>query len=62
MLIFFLKKIEIKNLIFKYPSTEKKVIDNLSISINKGETIGIAGASGEGKSTLLDLICGLQTN
>ena len=29
----------IKNLIFKYPSTEKKVIDNLSISINKGETM-----------------------
>ncbi len=57
--IFFKKKIEVKNLIFKYPSTEKKVIDNLSISINKGETIGIAGASGEGKSTLLDLICGL---
>ncbi len=57
--IFFKKKIEIKNLIFKYPSTEKKVIDNLSIDINKGETIGIAGASGEGKSTLLDLICGL---
>ena len=57
--IFFKKKIEIKNLIFKYPSTEKKVIDNLSISINKGETMGFAGASGEGKSTLLDLICGL---
>ena len=57
--IFFKKKIEVKNLIFKYPSTEKKVIDNLSIDINKGETIGIAGASGEGKSTLLDLICGL---
>lgn len=57
--IFFKKKIEVKNLIFKYPSTEKKVIDNLSISINKGEAIGIAGASGEGKSTLLDLICGL---
>ena len=57
--IFFKKKIEIKNLIFKYPSTEKKVIDNLSININKGETIGIAGESGEGKSTLLDLICGL---
>tara|TARA_B100000989_G_scaffold255083_1_gene203900 strand:- start:18411 stop:20135 length:1725 start_codon:yes stop_codon:yes gene_type:complete len=57
--ILFKKKIEIKNLIFKYPLTEKKVIDNLSININKGETIGIAGASGEGKSTLLDLICGL---
>ena len=57
--IFFKKKIEVKNLIFKYPSTEKKVIDNLSININKGETIGIAGESGEGKSTLLDLICGL---
>ena len=57
--IFFKKKIEVKNLIFKYPSTEKKVIDNLSISINTGEAIGIAGASGEGKSTLLDLICGL---
>ena len=55
----FNKMIEIKNLIFKYPLTEKKVIDDLSININKGETIGIKGTSGEGKSTLLDLICGL---
>lgn len=52
-------KIEIKNLTYKYPLTEKKIMENISFEIKPGERIGIAGKSGAGKSTLLDLLCGL---
>ena len=52
-------RIEIKNLTYKYPLTEKKIIENISFEIKPGERVGIAGKSGAGKSTLLDLLCGL---
>ena len=52
-------KIEIKNLTYNYPLTEKKIIENISFEIKPGERVGIAGKSGAGKSTLLDLLCGL---
>ena len=37
-----------------------KVLENFSLSIHQGETIGLVGASGSGKSTLLHIICGLD--
>ena len=57
----FLDKIEIKNLSFKYPNTEKKIIKNLSLSINHGSVIGIVSESGVGKTTLINLLLGLIT-
>ncbi|MCL1924390.1 MAG: energy-coupling factor transporter ATPase [Defluviitaleaceae bacterium] len=51
--------IEIENLIFEYP--EKKVINNLSLSIKKGEFVTILGENGSGKSTLAKLFNGLLT-
>lgn len=41
---------------FSYPGTEKKVLDHFNFKIRKGEKIGIAGASGAGKSTILRLL------
>ena len=53
----FEKKLVIKDLSFSY--TDKKIINNLQLSINKGEFIGIIGESGTGKTTLINILLGL---
>lgn len=50
--------LELKNITFKYPSRDKKIINNISFSIKKCEIVGIKGKSGIGKTTLVDLIIG----
>jgi ABC-type multidrug transport system fused ATPase/permease subunit len=55
----FRKTIEIKNLTFFYKDQKNKILDNVNLTINKGETIGVYGESGSGKSTLIDIIIGL---
>lgn len=51
--------IEFKNVNFTYPSLNHNVIDNLSLTINKGETIAIVGLNGAGKTTFIKLLLGL---
>lgn len=51
--------IEIKNLSFKYNNSEENALNDISLSINKGDFIGIAGTSGSGKTTLTRAINGL---
>lgn len=58
--LIFRNQIELKNLCFSFPNSESKVLDNLSIKIQKGTTIGIIGKSGSGKSTLIDILLGLH--
>ena len=57
--ITFNSSIEFKNINFSYPETTNKAIANLSFKINKGQSIALIGKSGSGKTTIVDLICGL---
>ena len=43
---------------YKYPETEKNVINKINLEIKKGDHIGIRGESGSGKTTFVDLITG----
>ncbi len=50
-------KIEFKNVCFAYPNTSGGyILDNISFTVNEGETLAIIGATGSGKSTLIKLI------
>lgn len=49
-------EIEFKNVNFKYPDAEDYVLSDISFSIKKGETLAIIGATGCGKSTVINLI------
>ncbi|GFH40476.1 energy-coupling factor ABC transporter ATP-binding protein [Lactococcus insecticola] len=51
--------IDVKNLKYRYPKTDKIVLDNLTFSVEKGEFIGIIGANSAGKSTLGQALIGL---
>lgn len=53
-------KIEFKNVDFKYyKNSKEKVLDNISFIINPGETVGIIGSTGSGKTTLISMIARL---
>ncbi len=52
--------VELENLSFGY-SSEKLVLDNISLTVKRGQKLGIIGPSGCGKSTLVNLICGLYS-
>lgn len=51
-----IESIEIKKLKFKYPGTERYVLDDVDFSVKKGQFIGIVGTVGSGKSTLVKII------
>jgi len=53
------KKIEFKNVSFKYANSKKKILNDISLKIKKGEIVGIKGESGGGKSTIINLMLGL---
>ena len=50
--------IEVEHLSFKYPEQESLLLNNVSLTIQPGEAIGISGDNGAGKSTLLSLLSG----
>ena len=49
-------EVEFKNVSFAYPNMAKNAINNLNLKVKKGETIGIIGGTGSGKSTLVNLL------
>jgi ATP-binding cassette subfamily F protein uup len=52
------KVVELHGVGYTYPSTESPVLDGVSLSIGRRERLGVVGANGTGKSTLLDLVAG----
>lgn len=52
-------KIEFKNVSFTYDDTNIEALNNISFTINEGETVAILGKTGSGKSTILDLVARL---
>jgi ATP-binding cassette, subfamily B, bacterial PglK len=55
----FTKEIVLDKVTFKYPESSKKSLDEISLTIQKGQSIGLIGKSGAGKTTLVDVILGL---
>ncbi|MGP4068569.1 ABC transporter ATP-binding protein [Halobacillus sp. B29] len=53
--------IQIEDLCFSYGNSKNNTIQNFNLTIEQGEIISILGESGSGKSTILRLLCGLET-
>lgn len=52
-------KIELKNIVYKYPNTEVLIFDHANMEIPIGKSVGIVGTSGAGKTTVVDILLGL---
>src|SRR5687768_11211459 len=48
--------IEFRDLVFRYPGTERVVLDHVSLRIAAGQTVAFVGSTGSGKSTLISLL------
>ena len=48
--------IEFKNVYFQYDDADEYVLEDISLKVNKGETVAFIGSTGSGKSTLINLI------
>jgi ABC-type bacteriocin/lantibiotic exporter with double-glycine peptidase domain len=56
--VIFKNKIVVKNLSYKYLDSDKNILEDIDIEINRGDIIGIKGETGSGKTTLINLITG----
>ncbi|MCR5209327.1 MAG: ABC transporter ATP-binding protein/permease [Lachnospiraceae bacterium] len=53
------KEIEIKDITYRYPNTEKAIFEDASMNIPVGKSVGVIGPSGAGKTTVIDILLGL---
>lgn len=53
-------QIQIREVTFGYPGTNKPILHKFSLVVQKNSSVGIVGTTGSGKSTLVDLILGLH--
>lgn len=51
--------IRLANIVYTYPAAASPALNDLTICVRKGESVGFVGPSGSGKSTLVDIILGL---
>lgn len=55
----FPKKIELKNVSYRYDGAEGYTLKNINLTLNPNEHLAVVGLNGAGKTTLVKLICGL---
>lgn len=55
----FNNKLVVNNVSFKYPGASKNAIDKITLTIKKGDRLGIIGSTGSGKSTFVDILMAL---
>ena len=55
------RSLRVEDLVFRYPGTAAPLFDGLSLKIRKNQFVAFVGATGSGKSTLVDLLLGLHT-
>lgn len=53
------RSIELKNITYAYPNTDRLIFDHANLTIPIGASVGIVGTSGAGKSTVVDILLGL---
>lgn len=53
------ERIELRNVRYTYPGSDKSVISDISINIPRGSSVAVIGPSGSGKTTLVDILMGL---
>jgi ATP-binding cassette, subfamily B, bacterial PglK len=52
-------ELRLKEVTYRYPTREVPALQNVSMAVQRGESLGIVGPTGSGKSTLLDVILGM---
>lgn len=55
----FVSRIELQEVGFRYEGTDEDVLSGINMTIERGQTVGICGSTGSGKTTMVDLITGL---
>jgi len=57
----FAEEIVLDQIVYRYPSVENNALNQVSLRIQRGQSIGLIGRSGAGKTTMVDIILGLLT-
>lgn len=57
----FRNKVSLNSISYRYPNAENDALKSISLTVKRGESIGLIGKSGSGKTTLVDVILGLLT-
>lgn len=52
-------RIELKDIVYHYPGSEQLIFNHANMTVLRGQSVGIMGASGAGKSTVVDILLGL---
>lgn len=54
------RRLELDHVVFSYGGADAPSLDDISLVVEPGTSVGIVGPSGAGKSTLIDIVCGLR--